>query len=248
MRLIALVLLTGCFLPVATGTPESATTVGAGRFGVQLNGEAPTVDLIAKKDDNTTSANYGDTVGQSPAAAMRMTVAYGLGDDTDLEVAAEGELWFFFFPLPTGGSIGLRNHTFENDIVDVAFATRVGGVSGSFDYTDLNGNQVHNAASAKYASVSAVAQMHGGVIRPLASINLMPFQIDRKPASDPEQKFSGVVSSATVGLMLVLGPVQLGPYLTATHFTSENEPNASFLSGGIVLALRPNRDDDRPPK
>ncbi|HEX7702966.1 MAG TPA: hypothetical protein VF403_19645 [Kofleriaceae bacterium] len=36
-----------CYLPVATGAPESASTVGAGHYGFSMNGEGPSLDLIA---------------------------------------------------------------------------------------------------------------------------------------------------------------------------------------------------------
>lgn len=249
MRYLALLVLGGCFLPVATGSPEPATTVGHGHAGITLTGEAPTLDLIAKKDSGTTSASYTDTVGQSPAAAMRLTLSYGIADDTDIEVAAEGELWFFFFPLPTGGSIGFRHHIDTGDAFDVAFAARIGGVSAGFDYTDSNGNATKNEATAEYGAVQAVIQRKEGIVRPLASINLMPFHIKRTPGEDPVQTFSGLASSATFGVMLVGRYAQFGPYVTVTNFESQQFSGAFTASGGLMLSFRPDRSrpHDLPP-
>lgn len=241
MRLLALFLLGGCFLPVATGAPEPATTVGRGHAGVAISGEAPTLDLIAKKNGSTPS-DYTDTYGQSPAAAARLTLSYGIADDTDLEVAAEGELWFFFFPIPTGGSIGLRHHIETGDAFDVAIAGRVGGVAAGLDYTDSNGNTVRNEASAEYAAIQAVVQLKHGPIRPLASLNLMPFHVKRTPGSDPEQKFTGLASSVTFGLMIVSAVGQFGPYVTLTNYESQEFSGGFFASGGLMLAIRPDRN------
>lgn len=231
----------GCFLPVATGAAEPATTVGQGKAGIALNGEAPTLDLIAKKDSSTPE-QYTDTYGQSPAAAARLTLSYGITDDTDLELAAEGELWFFFFPIPTGGSIGLRHHIDTGDDFDVAIAARVGGVSAGLDYNDSNGNTVKNEASAEYGSLSGVIQLKNGPIRPLASVNLMPFHIKRTPGNDPVQKFTGLASSVTFGLMLVSRVGQFGPYITVTNFESQDFSGGTFFSGGLMLAIRPDRN------
>jgi len=236
-----LFLLGGCFLPVATGAPEPATTVGRGHAGVALSGEVPTLDLIAKKDGSTPT-NYTDTYGESPAAAARLTLSYGISDDTDLEVAAEGELWFFFFPIPTGGSIGLRHHIDTGDAFDVAFAGRIGGVSAGLDYTDTSGQTEKNEASAEYAAIQAVVQLKHGPIRPLASLNLMPFHIKRTPGSDPEQKFTGLASSVTVGLMFVSPFGEFGPYATVTNYESQQFSGGFFASGGLMLAIRPDRN------
>jgi hypothetical protein len=246
MRILALFLLGGCFLPVATGAPEPATTVGHGKAGIALSGEAPTVDLIAKKD-NSTPAEYTDTYGESPAAAMRATLSYGITDDTDVEVAAEGELWFFFLPLPTGGSIGFRHHIDTGDDFDVAIAGRVGGVSAGDEYTDGNGVTVKNEATAEYGAAQGVLQLKHGPIRPLVSINLMPFHVKRTPGEDPVQTFTGIASSATLGLMFVGRFAQFGPYITVTNFESEQFSGGTFASGGLMLAFRPDRSRPKPP-
>jgi hypothetical protein len=241
MKHAVLLLLGGCFLPVATGAPEPATTVGHGKVGLAVSGEAPTLDLIAKKNGSTPE-QYTDTYGQSPAAAARFTLSYGLTDDTDIEVAAEGELWFFFFPLPTGGSIGLRHHIDTGDAFDVAFAGRVGGVSAGLDYTDSNDQTVKNEATAEYAAIQGVIQLKHGPIRPLASINLMPFNVKRTPGSDPIQHFKGIASSLTFGLMLVSRVGQFGPYVTLTNFESQDFSGGTYPSFGLMLAIRPDRN------
>jgi hypothetical protein len=232
-------------LPVATGAPESATTVGRGHVGVSVNGEAPSLDLIAKNGSGNTD-DYTSTYGESPSAAMRFTLAYGIGEDTDIEVAAEGQLWFFFLPLPTGASIGLRQHIMQSDLFDVAIAARFGGVStGS---TQVNGMDVATAdeASAYYGSFSGVVQVRHGFLRPLASLNIMPFKITRGIENDPIQRFYGAATSLTFGLMLVGDHVQFGPYATLTNFESQQFKGGFFPSGGLMLAFRPDRDRKPP--
>jgi hypothetical protein len=238
-----LLLLSACYLPVATGAPESATTVGAGHYGFSMNGEGPSLDLIAK---NTGSADdsYTSTYGSSPAAAARLTLAIGLGDDTDLELAAEGQLMFYFIPIPTGASIGLRQHLVTTDAFDIALAARVGGVTSANDGNNDKGSSLDTdySASAYYGSVSAVVQARHGVFRPLASVNVMPFRISRSIQDEPVQRFSGAATALTVAFMFVGDRVQFGPYATVTNFESEDFKGGFFPAGGLMLAFRPDRE------
>jgi hypothetical protein len=244
MRYLALLWLAGCFLPVATGAPEPATTVGKGHIGAMASAEAPTLDLIANSGSGA-SVDYTSTYGESPAASMRFTLSYGLTDDVDLELAAEGELWLFFLPLPTGGSAGLRAHVVQSDVFDVAIAGRIGGVSSGATATDSSGLAINDEASAVYGAVQGVVQTRHGFVRPLLSVNLMPFKITRAVESEPIQRFKGIASSVTLGLMLVGNHIQFGPYATLTNFESEKFAGGFFASGGLMLAVRPDRN--RPP-
>src|SRR5688500_16497880 len=132
MKHLVWLLLGGCILPVSTGAPLPATTVGKGRIGMAISGEAPTLDLIADNgDENMTGSPSAVTYGAAPAAATTLTFSYGVGDHTDLEVAGEGALYWFIFPLPTGGSIGLRQHIGGGDAIDLAVAARIGRVSST---------------------------------------------------------------------------------------------------------------------
>src|SRR6185503_2067370 len=97
-------LVAGCILPVSTGAPLPATTVGKGNVGFALSGEAPTLDLIADHDNQQTGTGDAIAYGAAPAAATTLTFSYGLTDDTDLEVAGEGAFYYFILPAPTGGS------------------------------------------------------------------------------------------------------------------------------------------------
>ncbi len=242
MRRLALLLLPACYLPVATGAPESAATVGRGKVGLSLSGEAPTVDLIASNTGSGSSNNdYTSTYGEAPAAAMRGTVAVGLGEDTDLEVALEGQLWFFFLPLPTGASIGLRQHIDGGDLFDFAIAGRVGGVTSGSTSTDSQGLSTSDEASAYYGSISGVIETKRGVVRPLAALNVMPFKVTRGIESQPVQRFFGAATSVTVALMFVSDFIQFGPYATFTNFESQQFKGGFFPSGGLMLSFRPDR-------
>ena len=238
---------TGCILPVSTGAPLPATTVGKGRIGGAIAGEAPTLDLIADNDNGSSSPDDPIAYGAAPAAAMTFTLSYGLGEDTDLEVAAEGALYYFFLPMPTGGSIGLRQHLDAGDAFDIAIAARVGHVGSTATVTDSNGNESESGASANYGAVQLVAQTKRGFVRPLLAVNLMPARITRDPSDQDPFKFSGLASSITGGLMLVGKHALIGPYLTATNFYSDRFDNSGwFVSGGLVFAVRPDRNRDVP--
>jgi hypothetical protein len=248
MRRLALALLPACYLPVATGAPESATTVGRGHLGVALSGEAPTLDLIANNSGSgSADTDYTSSYGEAPAAAMRFTLSYGLGENTDVEIAAEGQLWYFFLPLPTGASIGLRQHLEGSDMFDIALAARFGGVSSGS--TQVNGMDVATSddASAIYGAFSGVVQVKNGFFRPLVSLQLMPFKVTRAVEGSPIQRFYGAATSATFALMLVGDNVQFGPYATLTNFESQQFKGGFFPSGGLMLAFRPDRNKPKPP-
>lgn len=245
MKIFALLLLPACFLPVATGAPESATTVGRGNTGIALNGEAPTLDLVAKNrggSNDTLPTDYTSSYGEAPAAAVRLTLAYGLGDDTDVEAAFEGQLWFYFLPLPTGASLGLRQHIDGGDMFDIALAGRVGGVTSGSSRTNDQNNAIDDEASAYYGALQGVIQVKHGFVRPLLSLSFMPFKITRAIHDQPVQRFYGAASSTTFGLMLVGDRVQFGPYATLTNFESEKFKGGFFPSFGLMLAFRPDRN------
>lgn len=238
----------GCILPVSTGAPLPATTVGQGRVGVAITGEAPTLDLIADNDDGSTGSPSAISYGAAPAAAMTFTLSYGLGDNTDIEVVGEGALYFFFLPLPTGGSIGLRQHFDAGDAFDLGIAARVGKVGSSASVELSDGTKEASSASATYGAFQAVIQTKRGFVRPLLSLNLMPARIKRDPSDEDPFRFSGLASSVTAGLMIVGNHALIGPYITATNFYSDRFDNSGwFVSGGLVFAIRPDRSRDREP-
>jgi len=231
----------GCILPVATGTPLPATTLGQGRIGFSMSGEAPALDLLAEGE------GYSDLRGAAPAAAMTLALGYGLTDDTDLELAGEGAFYYFLIPMPTGGSLGIRHHLAATDLLDIALAGKVGGVTSSQDQMDSNGNRVDTGASAMYGAAQAVIQLRHGGVRPLVALNAMPFRIRRAIVDEPEYSFRGLAASATFGVMFVGNRVQAGPYVTVTSFTSERFAGGVFPSYGLMLAIRPDRNRVRKP-
>jgi hypothetical protein len=242
LKLLALALLSGCILPVSTGAPLPATTVGQGKFGFAMSGEAPTLNLISKND------NYSDTYAAAPAAAATLTLSYGLGDHTDLELAGEGALYWFFLPMPTGGSAGLRQHFDVGDTFDVALAAKIGGVTMSdTSTTTINGSSTtsNDSASAIYGAFQGVIATKHGVARPLISLSIMPFRIKRHLDNEPEVKFKGEGSSLTAGIQLVGSHFVATPYVAVTNFQSETFSGGWFVSGGILLAFR--RDRNRAP-
>jgi len=176
-----------------------------------------------------------------------MTVAYGIGEDTDVEVAGEGALYYFILPLPTGGSIGIRQHLLTTDLFDLGIAGRVGGVSSGGTSSSSNGTSTESSASAVYGGVQGILQVKHGPIRPMVALNAMPFRIRRHPSDEAEYRFRGIASSVTVGLMFTSDHVQIGPYFTLTNFTSERFSGGWFTSGGLMLAVRPDRNRRREP-
>jgi hypothetical protein len=249
MKYIALLcaaLAAGCILPVSTGAPLPATTVGKGSVGFALSAEAPTLDLIADKDNQSTGDADPIAYGAAPAAASTLTFSYGLTDDTDLEVAGEGAFYYFILPAPTGGSIGLRQHFAISDAFDFGIAARLGHVGSSSEVTDSNGNKTRSGASANYGALQAIIQTKSGMMRPLAAINFMPAHIKRAPSDEPEFSFNGMASSITLALEFTGSNGVIAPYLTGTNFYSDRFNNSGwFISGGLMFAIR--KDRNRPP-
>ncbi|MFT3697163.1 MAG: hypothetical protein QM831_28735 [Kofleriaceae bacterium] len=245
MKLAVLALLTGCYLPVMTGAPDSAQTVGRGKLGFSVGAEAPELDLIAK--DASKEQQYTDSYGAAPSAGLRGTLAFGVTNSTDLELSAEGQLWFFFLPLPTGASIGIRQHVAESDLFDFAIAGKFGGVSSGTSSTDANGNATSDEASAYFGSISGVVQVRHGLFRPLVSFNVMPFKITRALEDEPIQRFWGAATSLTFAAMFVGNGAQFGPYATLTNFESQEFKGGFFPSFGLMLAFRPDQNREQPP-
>ena len=240
---IYMALSAGCILPVSTGAPMPATTVGKGNVGFAISGEAPTLDLIADNDNKNLATNDPIAYGAAPAASSTLTFSYGVGDHTDLEVAAEGALYYFILPLPTGGSLGFRQHFDVGESLDFGIAARVGHVGSTSEVTDANGNKTESGARANYGALQLILQSKHGLVRPLAAINWMPAHIRRAPANEPDFSFNGMASSVTLGLMFVSRNAVAGPYVTATNFYSDRFDNSGwFVSGGLMLALRPDRN------
>jgi len=245
--LAAIGLASGCILPVSTGAPLPATTVGRGRAGIAISGEFPTLNLISNNSDanrNNEDLTWGR--GEAPAIAATGTLAYGLGDDTDIELALEGALYYILLPLPTGASIGLRQHIAGGDTFDVGLAARLGGVTTGRTTTNSDGTASSDSASAEYAAVEGVVQLSHGVLRPLVSLNVMGFNITRAPEDEPVQKFKGISETVTLGFAFVSRFAQVTPYAAFTTFESEQFRSSFFVSGGIALAFRPDRNPRRP--
>jgi hypothetical protein len=223
---------------VSTGAPLPATTVGQGNVGVAFSGEAPVLDLIADSTDSAGDGepDFDDLHGAAPAAGMTLTVSYGVGDNTDIELSGEGALYYFILPLPTGGGIGIRQHLAAADLFDFGLAARFGGVT-----TGSNSSSGDPEASAIYGAIQGVIQLRHGFARPMLSLNFMPFRI-RRSEDDVTTRFVGLASSVTFGLPLVGERVQFGPYLTVTNFESDQFGGGWFTSGGLMLAARPDRN------
>lgn len=237
----------GCILPISTGAPLPATTVGKGHVGFAVSGEAPTLDLIAD-NDNSSGSSSAISYGAAPAASLNLTLSYGLGENTDIELGGEGALYYFILPLPTGGSIGLRQHFDAGETFDLGIAARVGTVGGTSKVTDSSGNTVDSGAGATYAAIQGVLQTKRGPIRPLLALNLIPARITRDPSDEPAFDFKGFASSVTLGAMIVGQHAVVGPYVVATNFYSDRFDNSGwFVSFGIMFALRNDRNRPAPP-
>lgn len=234
-RLLALLALglTGCILPLSTAAPQSATTVGKGRFGATLYAEAPTVDLLAAEDDP--GKDLANALAPSPT--MSLQVAYGLTDRLDLEVAADGTLLYFVVPAPLGGSAGARYQILRNERVALAAAGRVGRVSATaeWDGEDIGG-------SALYGGLTVAAQAFPrGVVRPGLAISYLPISIAYEHDGGETDRFTAHVASLTASLTFAAGGLELAPFGNVAFLSSDYLDGRFLATGGLSIALRPRR-------
>jgi hypothetical protein len=246
MRLGGVVLACGCVLPATTGAPLPPTTVGQGKLGANVHAEIPVVNLVADTD-----ATSNDHKAVLAAPTLAVGGSFGITDTTDIEA----ELYFFDVIALTGGSVGLRQTVLSNDSVDVGIAARFGGLSNLTD-TDTQpcgaGLDLPPplAASAWFGSAQAIAQLRAGRVRPLLAFSAEPFRIKRDVLVPPDsrnavtERYWGFASSVTFALWIVFSRVQFGPYVAATHFSSDTFSGGWMASGGMALTIRRDR---RPP-
>ncbi|MEZ4364836.1 MAG: hypothetical protein R2939_00950 [Kofleriaceae bacterium] len=218
--------LAGCFLPIATGTPQPATTVGEGRFGGAMAAEMPAVNLIADDPDEI-----------SPAAAGTFTLAYGLTDHTDVELSLEGALYLFLLPLPTGASLGLRHNLVDGDGLALGLAARAGAVGVS------DGDpEDPDKASSVYGAASLAMELGNGRVRPLLALQGMGARITQELGDADDGTFGGFIGSATLALPFRVGRgAVLGPYVAASWLSTDRLVDQTLVSFGVTVAIRPER-------
>lgn len=221
-------LLSGCFLPLVTSAPQSATTVGKGKAGLSMYTEFPSPNLTAGALRQT-----GDPV--SPSLSGVAQVAYGLSERLDLELGVEGMFYLFVFPLPTGASAGARYQLLDGGAFDVAIAGRA-GLSG---YSWRGGGEPGTSSiRSQQAVLSISGQYARGWFRPGAAVSFIPVRMDYR-IGDSSGSLGGLTSSATLNLALDFGVVELTPFLGAVLVTGLELPQSSLMpQAGLSLAFR----------
>jgi hypothetical protein len=236
-------LLGGCFLPISTAAPQPARTVGKHAWGFSFSSEIPTLNLIAKGDDQSTDASGDPDDLVAPANSMNLGLQFGLTDHIDLEASVEGAMMIFVVPLPLGVSGGVRVHIIHNDVFDLAVAGRVGhiGLSDSTD-SDSGNTDDTNHADATYFAGSGVIQFNTtGLLRPSIALQEMPATIDVDLSGEAPRTYNGAATSLTFALEFVADGVSVTPFIAVTSFDSPDIRSARFVSGGIQLQGRNNR-------
>src|SRR5262245_16829627 len=123
----------GCFLPLGTGAPQSARTVGHGELGLSIHGEAPTIQL----EPETATTATSQPVAVASGASMDLGLAYGITDNLDLELDVIGAMYSYFLPMPLGVAGGMRARVVETESAEMAVATRIGYLGeGEDDHAD----------------------------------------------------------------------------------------------------------------
>ena len=87
--------------------------------------------------------------------------------------------------------------------------------------------------------MEGVAQLRRGTARPLLALELMPFEA----AGDDGDHVNGLSSSLTFGVDVPYGIAHLEPYVAVSGVATDSNHVAGgvFVTGGLVLAFRPER-------
>lgn len=223
----------GCALPLSTAAPQSATTVGKGHGGVVAYAETPVVDLLANQQTPKDKV-FADVHTATIQASI------GLSDDLDLEMSADGV--FYVVPVPLGGSVGARYQVARTKHVDIALAGRVGAISTGFSDSGASDDSCTSAcAYAIYGAVTTAAQLQGrGWFKPIVSFSALPARVINKEAvTEAKGKFNALAISATLGLTIDLGRIEVTPFLNAAtvRIASAGDPG-TIVGGGIAFAIR----------
>jgi hypothetical protein len=235
---MAALLLAGCWLPVGTSAPQSATTVGKGGGGISLHGEAPTIDLLATQTEDDVP---DDDYALMPWPTFSLGFQYGLLENFDAELSIDGT-WLLAIPIPYGISVGGRLQLVYTETVALALAAKAGWISASQDEGDAE-------LSATYGDATLAGQLrNAGRVRPGLSLSAIPIRVRQTFLEDPAEDFNAFAANATVSVTLAFGRFEVGPFVSLVHFRSPNLRGAStFGTGGIIFALRGQKDPPVPP-
>jgi hypothetical protein len=229
-------LLAGCFLPMATGAPETARTVGSGNFGASFHAEVPTLNLTAEEDDLAEAT--ADHVAIAPAGALSLGVQYGVSDSVDLELRLDGALYYFLVPIPLGGQLGARITLLDQPGLALALAGRVGFLgfsSSSDDDGDGTADGEADRASATFATIALTFELGSGFARPAFTLSATPANVSVDLAGEAEKDYRAVATTGTVSLHMGRGPLTFTPFLALTYFSSPSIDSQGFVSGGVAF-------------
>lgn len=224
--------LPGCFLPLGTAAPQSATTVGDNGFGASYYAQAPTIDLFGL-DEETLPDQEDEPDGLGSA---HLGVQLGMNERLDLELQVDAAALLLLLPAPLGGSIGFRHRLYDGHWLDVATAGRAG-----FLTVDPEGEE--GRVNALYGSASVTAQLARGVVRPLLAMSLTPAGILSSNTDGSLDTAAGAAWGATGGVTLVFGRVQVTPYVALTEFDSTETDRTQSMSFGFSVAIRYTSDE-----
>jgi hypothetical protein len=223
----------GCIVPFQTSAPPLSRTVGAGRVGVTVHSEFPTVDLLATQQ---TDAGADDPEPASfPVSSVQLH--YGLGERLDLEAGIEAVV--IGLPLPVGASIGLRRQLVDGR-TSVAAALRGGWISGS-STTSVGSTSERYEAEVLYAQAAVAAQREVTPwFRPGLALAVAPSKVATTGGALGD--FAALTVGASASATFVFGRLELGPAVNVGRLLSDNLPGGGVVvSGGLYLGVRPQR-------
>lgn len=233
--LLATAVSSGCFLPMTTAAPQTASTLGKGNFGATAYAEFPSVNLTATAARGNDPVQQGSNEIIAPSLTGVAQFSYGLTDSLDLEFGAEGMLYLFILPLPTGLHAGARYQLLETDSWRVATAARL-GFSTFSTTTDGRANRIN----AFHGMGSAVVQwVRLPVFHPSLSVSLFPANVRFDATGVGVGNMWTLAGSSALNLTLDFGLVEISPYLGMVAFTSPNLAQPRLLPQfGIAFAVR----------
>ncbi len=234
---MAAALCSGCFLPLTTGAPQSASTLGKGKAGGAAYAEFPSVNLagVAREGtENPLPGVDGDAVSASISGVAQFS--FGLTDSLDLELGVEGMLYLLLIPLPTGAHAGLRYQLVDTPSWKVAVATRVGHsrFTGSSSISGETRLRSFNGMLSGVAQLTTMRTFH-----PSVALSLYPSYVTHTGAELGQGEMLTLAGALTLNLTFDLGLVELTPNVGMVVFHSPRLRSARVLPQvGLAFALR----------
>ena len=227
---LALVGLSGCFLPVSTATPQGTRTAGKGKLAVNGAAEYPVLDHLAvAAQPPSPSQPERDRHPVSSAPHVSLMAKYGLTDNLDLEGSVQGE-WQVIIPIPHTLTVGARYVPFRGCNWDLGISGHIGG--------SLGGGEAAPYDDVVVSALHATLGLHATMVRwrdfqPVFGAAVQPIRLQATAmGGEGAEPLHGLATAATVGFTLW---DTVTPFGTAGWYTGDRIGGVPFFTFGLAF-------------